>query len=170
MCIVLLLRCLNVQVKAVARLCSAFEVPHVINNAYGVQSQKLCKQVTAACLAGRVDVVIQSTDKNFMVPVGGAVVAATASWPEVMCRMTEGYPGRASVCTHLDMATTLLYLGRSGWRKVLEGREALFPQLQVGIPPMCQESVLNACQAKPNTVASAYGTRCGWRYQMLWPL
>ena len=33
-------------------------------------------QVTAAWRKGRVDAVVQSTDKNFMVPVGGAVIAA----------------------------------------------------------------------------------------------
>lgn len=31
--------------------------------------------ISRAAAAGRVDAVIQSTDKNFMVPVGGAVVA-----------------------------------------------------------------------------------------------
>ena len=33
-------------------------------------------QITAAWRKGRVDAVVQSTDKNFMVPVGGAVIAA----------------------------------------------------------------------------------------------
>jgi O-phospho-L-seryl-tRNASec:L-selenocysteinyl-tRNA synthase len=122
----------KVQVKGTARLCHEFQVPHVINNAYGVQSKDLCKRVTAACRAGRVDVVVQSTDKNFMVPVGGAVAAATAAWPEVLRRMAWAYPGRASVCAHLDMATTLLYLGRRGWQKLLDEREMLFPQLKVG--------------------------------------
>ncbi len=32
--------------------------------------------MTAAWRKGRVDAVVQSTDKNFMVPVGGAIVAA----------------------------------------------------------------------------------------------
>ncbi len=34
--------------------------------------------LSAACRRGRVDAIVQSTDKNFMVPVGGAVVAAPA--------------------------------------------------------------------------------------------
>lgn len=34
-------------------------------------------QVTAAWRKGRVDAVVQSTDKNFMVPVGGAIIAAS---------------------------------------------------------------------------------------------
>jgi hypothetical protein len=35
-----------------------------------------CLQVCSAWRKGRVDAVVQSTDKNFMVPVGGAVIAA----------------------------------------------------------------------------------------------
>lgn len=34
--------------------------------------------LTAACWRGRVDAIVQSTDKNFMVPVGGAVISAPA--------------------------------------------------------------------------------------------
>lgn len=36
------------------------------------QAQNLTKTITTAWRRGRVDAVIQSTDKNFMVPVGGA--------------------------------------------------------------------------------------------------
>ena len=36
-----------------------------------------CLQIAAAWRKGRVDAVVQSTDKNFMVPVGGAVIAAS---------------------------------------------------------------------------------------------
>jgi O-phospho-L-seryl-tRNASec:L-selenocysteinyl-tRNA synthase len=60
----------------IARLCAELGCGHIINNAYGVQSAALCAAVTAACRRGRVDAFVQSTDKNFMVPVGGAVVAS----------------------------------------------------------------------------------------------
>ncbi len=43
----------------VARLCGAREVPHVVNNAYGVQSRQLCAAVSAAWNKGRVDAVVQ---------------------------------------------------------------------------------------------------------------
>jgi hypothetical protein len=65
-----------VQVEQIARICEFAGVPHVINNAYGVQSAELCRRVSRAARCGRVDVIIQSTDKNFMVPVGGTVVAS----------------------------------------------------------------------------------------------
>jgi O-phospho-L-seryl-tRNASec:L-selenocysteinyl-tRNA synthase len=63
----------------VAKLCAELGCGHVVNNAYGVQSAALCEALTTACRRGRVDAFVQSTDKNFMVPVGGAIVAAPKS-------------------------------------------------------------------------------------------
>ena len=72
------------QVEAVARVCAQKDVPHMINNAYGVQSAVICKAVTRACRVGRVDAVVQSTDKNFMVPVGGSLVFAPSARPSIV--------------------------------------------------------------------------------------
>lgn len=65
-----------VKIEAASRMCQSHEIPHVVNNAYGVQSAWICSQVTRAVRVGRLDVMIQSTDKNFLVPVGGAIAAA----------------------------------------------------------------------------------------------
>jgi len=46
--------------------------------------------VTAAWRKGRVDAVVQSMDKNFMVPVGGAVVAAPKSRPDLVSEERRG--------------------------------------------------------------------------------
>lgn len=40
---------------------------------------------------GRVDAFVQSTDKNFMVPVGGAVVASSSE--EFVTSVSQMYPG-----------------------------------------------------------------------------
>jgi len=50
-----------------AKLCKETGVGHLVNNAYGVQARPITKLVTKAFRVGRVDAVIQSTDKNFMV-------------------------------------------------------------------------------------------------------
>ena len=83
------------SIVEVAKLCAATGVGHIVNNAYGVQVQTasqhcpsmhgvhlgawtrintctwqsagLCALVTSAWRKGRVDAVVQSTDKNFMV-------------------------------------------------------------------------------------------------------
>jgi O-phospho-L-seryl-tRNASec:L-selenocysteinyl-tRNA synthase len=62
------------QIEVIAKLCDSIGVPHLINNAYGVQAKAICDDVTKAWRRGRVDAVVQSTDKNFMVPVGGSIV------------------------------------------------------------------------------------------------
>jgi O-phospho-L-seryl-tRNASec:L-selenocysteinyl-tRNA synthase len=58
------------EVDKVAKLCAQHCVAHVINNAYGLQCKKTCKLINRACVIGRVDAVVCSTDKNFLVPVG----------------------------------------------------------------------------------------------------
>lgn len=58
------------QVDKVAKLCAESGIHHVINNAYGLQCQQTCKLINRACVIGRVDAIVSSTDKNFLVPVG----------------------------------------------------------------------------------------------------
>ena len=48
----------------VARHCAELEVPHITNNAYGVQCKLCMKAISAASRHGRLDGYIQSTDKN----------------------------------------------------------------------------------------------------------
>ena len=111
------------DVVGVARLCLKHNVRHVVNNAYGVQCSKTCAQIARARFAaGRVDAVVASTDKNFLVPVGGAVVAGNNE--DVIDTIGRAYPGRASATPCVDLLATLLGLGRNGWRSLLDEREA----------------------------------------------
>eukprot|EP00897_Mesotaenium_endlicherianum_P007645 jgi/Mesen1/6909/ME000354S06097 len=118
------------RVEEIAKLCAREGVPHVINNAYGVQVREISAAITRAWRRGRVDAVVQSTDKNFLVPVGGSIVAAGKSNPSLVQAVNSVYPGRASVAPLLDVLITLLAMGVSGWRRVLADREALFPYLR----------------------------------------
>lgn len=96
-----------------------------MNNAYGLQASALCAALSTAARRGRIDAVIQSTDKNFCVPVGGALLAAPASRPWLLHATATRYPGRASLIAHRDLLVTLLHWGASGWRSALEAREEL---------------------------------------------
>lgn len=58
------------QVDEVAKLAQNTNVCHIINNAYGLQCATTCKLINRACVVGRVDAIVSSTDKNFLVPVG----------------------------------------------------------------------------------------------------
>ena len=110
----------------VAKMCSALDVGHVINNAYGIQAAQLCKEVTRAWRRGRVDAVVQSTDKNFMVPVGGAVVCSGKDNTSVVDAVRKSYPGRASISPVLDLLITLLSMGADGWARCLAERQSVY--------------------------------------------
>jgi len=114
------------DVVAAAKLAESFGVGHIINNAYGVQSADICKKVSTAWRRGRVDAVVQSTDKNFMVPVGGAVIASGRRDGSLVEAVNRSYPGRASMSPLLDLLMTMLHLGEDGWRALLSEREDLY--------------------------------------------
>ena len=113
----------------VARLCHEVDIPHIVNNAYGVQCSACMKAIATASRHARLDAFVQSTDKNFLVPVGGAIVATASKeyGSQLLAKLRSTYPGRASISPVLDLFTTLLYLGASGWTALLERRRAMLP-------------------------------------------
>lgn len=127
------------NVVSVAKLCSKANIAHVINNAYGVQSAALCKLITSAWRRGRVDAVVQSTDKNFMVPVGGAVIAVGPQHQSLVDAVNKTYPGRASLSPLLDLLITLLHWGQVGWKRVLAEREELFLYAKMQLNQLAEE-------------------------------
>ena len=62
------------QIEEIAKMCKEFGVNHLVNNAFGLCSSKICNGINMASKFGTVDFVVQSTDKNFMTPVGGSIV------------------------------------------------------------------------------------------------
>jgi len=109
------------SVDEVAALAAELGVPHVVNNAYGLQCSKCTHMIETGCRRGRIDAFVQSTDKNFLVPVGGAIVAAPE--PELVDKISNIYPGRASMSPLLDLLITLLSLGAKGWKALLQERK-----------------------------------------------
>jgi len=113
------------RLAEVARICKIVGIPHLINNAYGVQCPVTCKSIQKAHQVGRVDAYVQSTDKNFMVPVGGSVVA---SFDKKFCdQLAKLYPGRASISPILDVFCTLISMGERMWQRLQQEREEMFP-------------------------------------------
>jgi O-phospho-L-seryl-tRNASec:L-selenocysteinyl-tRNA synthase len=103
-------------VKQIARLCSDNDIPFVINNAYGVQSENIMKQIRSAIDAGRVDAVIQSSDKNFMSPVGGSIVVSPNS--EIIDWTADTYAGRATAAPVIQTLAALLSLGQDRYKNL----------------------------------------------------
>jgi len=96
------------RVDFVAKLCAAANVAHVINHAYGLQCEATCKLLNRATVVGRVDAIVCSTDKNFLVPVGGAIVMSPNEG--MITNLGKVYAGRAS-------SAPILEIGRASCRE-----------------------------------------------------
>ncbi|KAH8307647.1 hypothetical protein KR044_006845 [Drosophila immigrans] len=116
------------NIVEVAKLAKQMALPHLVNNAYGLQCEAIVQQLERAHNVGRIDYFVQSTDKNLLVPVGGAIVA---SCDEAMLKhLASSYAGRASGSQSLDVFMTLLSLGRSGYQSLLRERSDNFKYLR----------------------------------------
>jgi O-phospho-L-seryl-tRNASec:L-selenocysteinyl-tRNA synthase len=62
---------------------------------------------------------ISSTDKNFMVPVGGSVIYAPKK-KDLVDKINKFYPGRASLSPILDLFLTFLQLGHQTLKDILK--------------------------------------------------
>ncbi|KAI4900144.1 hypothetical protein NFI96_023873 [Prochilodus magdalenae] len=113
--------------EELAVMCAKYNIPHIVNNAYGVQSSKCMHLIQQGARLGRIDAFVQSLDKNFMVPVGGAIIAGFDD--EFIKEISKMYPGRASASPSLDVLITLLTLGASGYKKLLSERKELYTHL-----------------------------------------
>uniref|UniRef100_A0A8C4I5G1 O-phosphoseryl-tRNA(Sec) selenium transferase n=1 Tax=Dicentrarchus labrax TaxID=13489 RepID=A0A8C4I5G1_DICLA len=112
------------RLEELAAVCAKYNIPHIVNNAYGVQSSKCMHLIQQGARVGRIDAFVQSLDKNFMVPVGGAIIAGfDESFIQEISKM---YPGRASASPSLDVLITLLTLGASGYKKLLSERKEIY--------------------------------------------
>lgn len=109
------------DVKAISKLAEDENIFHIINNAYGVQSRKIMKLVQGAIDGGRVDAVVQSSDKNFLTPVGGSIVASQN--PTFSEKVSKMYAGRASAAPIIQLLAALLSLGLEGYEKLRDEQE-----------------------------------------------
>ena len=57
-----------------------------------MQSSKCCYLVDEAARVGRLDLFVQSTDKNYLVPVGGALIAGFDK--QLVADVSQSYPGK----------------------------------------------------------------------------
>ena len=119
-------------IRDIAKLCGENNVPLIINNAYGVQSERIMSSLKSAIDTGRVDAVVQSSDKNFLAPVGASIVVSSRE--KTIDSIAETYAGRASAAPIVQTLAALLATGHAGYlrlrneqvvnRKYLESRLA----------------------------------------------
>ena len=109
------------KIKDIAKIAEKKNVPHIINNSFGVQSREIMKLVRGAVDAGRVDAIIQSTDKNFLTPVGGAIVASPNE--EFLDNTAKIYAGRATAAPIVQFLAAILSIGLEGYEKLRTQQE-----------------------------------------------
>jgi O-phospho-L-seryl-tRNASec:L-selenocysteinyl-tRNA synthase len=109
------------RIKEIAKIAKEKNIPHIVNNAYGVQSREIMKLVTGAIDAGRVDAIVQSTDKNFLTPVGGAIVASPNE--KFLDEVSGAYAGRATAAPIAQFLAALLSIGLAGYEKLRTQQE-----------------------------------------------
>ena len=101
------------SIVQIGRLARKYSIAHVVNAAYGGTSARACNLLNATVEGGgRIDGVVLSLDKNFMVPVGGALIFGPEK--EMIDRISGRYAGRASISHVIDLFVTLVGLGRRG--------------------------------------------------------
>ncbi len=109
------------NIKEIAKFAKENQIIHIINNAYGLQTPTLLKIIRQSIDAGRVDAIIQSTDKNFLTPVGGAVI--TSPNPDLIDAISKCYAGRASASPVVQLLVSLLSMGKQGYLSKIEKQQ-----------------------------------------------
>jgi O-phospho-L-seryl-tRNASec:L-selenocysteinyl-tRNA synthase len=116
------------DIKEIAKFAKQNNIIHIINNAYGVQVPSILKDIGRAIDAGRVDAIVQSTDKNFLVPVGGAVIVSPDK--NIVKSISHTYAGRASASPIIQLLVSLLSLGKQGYHSQIKQQQENFQLLK----------------------------------------
>ena len=109
------------NLKEISKIAQEKNLVHIIINAYGVQNPEWMKMIRSAIDAGRVDAIIQSTDKNFLTPVGGALIASPIK--ENIRKISQSYAGRASATPVVNFLISMLSLGINGYQNLIEEQQ-----------------------------------------------
>jgi O-phospho-L-seryl-tRNASec:L-selenocysteinyl-tRNA synthase len=143
------------NIQDLSQLCQTYSIPHLINNAYGLQSTKITHEIEQAKRSnGRIDYIVQSTDKNFLVPVGGSIVLTYDS--QLFDQLSHAYPGRASITPTTDMFITLLSMGKKGLLDLIQKRKVLFQHFYDKLSQWANENnecILSSKQFSPISIA-----------------
>ncbi|EDV94822.1 O-phosphoseryl-tRNA(Sec) selenium transferase [Drosophila grimshawi] len=141
------------NIVAIAKLAKSNSLPHLVNNAYGLQVAAISGQLEKAQRVGRIDYFVQSTDKNLLVPVGGAIVASSDE--QLLQHLASCYAGRASSSQTLDVFMTLLSLGCSGYQSLLVQRQQRYQCLKQRLQQFAKEHNETVPQMADNHISLA---------------
>lgn len=129
------------SVVQISHLCSKYSIAHIVNAAYGGTSPRASNLLNNSASKGRIDAVVMSLDKNFMVPVGGAIVFGPNA--EVIEGIAKRYAGRASISHIVDLFITLIGLGRSGLERMKLDRIECFDYFKKRLEEIAPTNEMN---------------------------
>lgn len=115
------------DLEMISEFAKKHNIFHLVNNAYGLQSSSMISKLQKSLSLDGVDLFVQSTDKNFLTPVGGSIVASGKK--ELVNLLGKVYPGRASGVPSRDFVLTMLHLGKTKLKKMIEKREQVNSKL-----------------------------------------
>ncbi|MFX1592301.1 MAG: O-phosphoseryl-tRNA(Sec) selenium transferase [Promethearchaeota archaeon] len=125
------------DIKEISKFAKDNNLVHIVINAYGVQSPEWMKLIRSAIDAGRVDAIIQSTDKNFLTPVGGAVIASPIE--DNITKISQTYAGRASATPIVNFLISMLSIGIIGYQKLIEEQQKNRKILEVKLKEIAEK-------------------------------
>ena len=109
------------NIEEISKICKEKNIFHVVNNAYGIYCTKIIDILNKADKIGNMTLIVSSTDKNFMVPVGGSLVYSSNA--NMIEKLKKNYPGRASISPLLDLFITFLEMGKNKYKKLISDRK-----------------------------------------------
>jgi len=143
------------KLEEIGKLCKENDIFHIVNNAYGLQCSKIANLINQATKHTRVDTVIQSTDKNFMVPVGGSIVFSQNK--KLIQQISELYPGRASAAPIVDLFITYLSLGKQGLKSIIEERKKNLTYFRESLQKLSEKYPIKILDLPKNTISIGIG-------------
>nr|XP_002120570.1 O-phosphoseryl-tRNA(Sec) selenium transferase [Ciona intestinalis] len=142
------------RLEEISLICKEHDIPHIVNNAYGLQSSKCMHLLQQASRVGRVDAFVQSCDKNFLVPVGGAIVASFNN-DSFLDKVASTYAGRASSAPAIDLLITMLNMGVVGMKKLLAERKENYSYLKQELTKLAAKHDEKLLETSHNPISMA---------------
>lgn len=142
------------DVEELAIMAKFHNIPHIINNAYGLQSTAITHKIEQAYKKGRVDVFIQSTDKNLMVPVGGCIIASFDK--KIVEDISNMYAGRASSSPALNAFVTILAMGKNKYLELMKNRKEQFKYMKGELEKLALKHSEKVFETKANPISIAF--------------
>ena len=115
------------DIITLSQICKEKNLFHIVNNAYGIYCTKVTDILNKSNKIGKVDLIISSTDKNFMVPVGGSLIYSSNY--DLVEKVKKNYPGRASISPLLDLFISYLEMGKNKYLYLIKDRKEKYKKL-----------------------------------------